>query len=478
MGVQNTDPHRRFWTALTIRVAWELVRMGVRPKGSTLREAREHALWLVPQDAGLAEAEAIAGAAAKDFADRLKGNYRPWRPDPDLHILPSPHWRKAVHAAAEPVHDLVFRLHYADGLSLEEMEQSTRINRSTLRTAREAVRELVRSVTQQDGIHTDDWDIARFDRFIARVASAAGDACPGPWGLGTEGGKAHAESCPRCSRALRLMRGGYLSSTELQPPEDRCLPTNAVDLVCVMISPEARRHQKLISRTFGEHLRAVTEEVFFLNGSQIPDLEERLVALAENNTPPASQMRVVRRSLPGRWGRYAVLGPATDWLQTEVQGMTWGEVAGINPLPEPLPAPPSSAQWWVAAAGVALLAGLLGMWVFRPGYDGQSVMAQRTESGLVFQAAIDAHVDVWALQGMNIVPLFHSRSPADKGVLATGDGRYVVNTPADAYVVITRNSEVPENFPVAGAIAQSNSDRATEGRLKDELSGAEVAVIR
>ena len=120
------DPYRRLWTTTTIRVAWELVRAGVRPKGSLLREAREHALSRMPSDAGNAEADAIATAAAREFVDRLSNKYRPYRADPDLHLLPDPRWRHEIVALATPVHDLVFRLHYADGLSLEEVERSSK----------------------------------------------------------------------------------------------------------------------------------------------------------------------------------------------------------------------------------------------------------------------------------------------------------------------------------------------------------------
>lgn len=473
------DPYRRLWTTITIRVAWEMVRAGVRPKGSLLREAREHVLWRVPLDAGHAEADAIATAAAREFVDRLSGIYRPWKPDPDLHLLPDPRWRQEIVSLAGPVHDLVFRLHYADGMSLEEVERSSRLDRGTLRAAREALRGLVREVLSSAGVSTLDWDTPRFDRFMARIAAAASDRCPGPWGLGTESGRTHADTCPRCSRALRLMREGYLSSADLTAPEDACLPNESLDLVAIMLAPEARRHVKLLERTFGENLRKGGEDLFFIYGDGVQDLQDRLVALAENGTPSVAQLKLVRRQLQGRWGRYTILGPAPEFERAELAAMAWGDQEGIEPLPDPLPPPPSAARWWAAAAVVALCAGLLGLWVFRPeAMQPVALHAEKDGQGVVFSTETTASVDIWGLQGANVQPLFHSVSAADKGMLATGDGRYRLSTPADAYIVIASPSPIPQDTPIAGAIVQARSDGGMVSRLQEILSGSSVEVVR
>jgi hypothetical protein len=474
-----TDPLRRLWAPVTIRVAWELVRSGLRPKGSLLREAREHALFRVPPDANSSEAELIATAAAREFVDRLNGIYKPWKLDPDLHLLPDPRWRQQITALAGPVHDLVFRLHYADGLGLDELERSSRLDRSTLRAGREAVRALARQVLTEAGVLGSDWDMPRFDRFIARVATAAGDRCPGPWGLSTEAGRSHAESCPRCSRALRMMKEGILSSSDLTPPDENCLPTEPVDLVALMIAPQARKHIKILERTLTPHVRRGGEDLFLVDGGAVEDLQDRLCALAENGTPPSSMMRVVRRLLPGRWGRYAILGPGPEYLRSEIQTMEWGDSEGIERLPEPLPPPPSSASWWMVTLGIGLVAGLMGLWIFRPEAMGElPLKVEKTSEGLVFQTSLEASVDVWGIQGANLLPLFHSESAADKGILSTGDGRYRLPTIADAYVVIASPKPLAKDTPIAGAIVQGGSDGGVERRLEEALPGSAVVVAR
>ena len=108
------DSSRHLWTPITIRVAWELVRAGVRPKGAVLQEAREHVLSLLPSQASLSDADLIAIDGTKDFVRRIQDIYQPWRPDPDLSIQPEARWRRDIQAALQPAHDVVFRLHFAD----------------------------------------------------------------------------------------------------------------------------------------------------------------------------------------------------------------------------------------------------------------------------------------------------------------------------------------------------------------------------
>jgi hypothetical protein len=475
----NTDPYRRIWTAITIRVAWELVRSGVRPNGLVLREAREHALWVIPATSGLAEADAIATGATHDFIERLRGNYRVWKPDPDLQLLPDPRWRQDILEAADPVHNMVFRFHYADGLSLEEVEKMIKVDRRTLKGAREAVRGLARSVLSASGLSFTDWDAARFDRFLARVASAAGDRCPGPWGLHTTSGQAHAEDCPRCSRASRLMKEGVLSSADLAPPEDTpCLPDRMLDLTCVQIHPEARRHLRIFERTFGKYARKAAEGTYLIDNSSVPDLQERLAALAENGSPPNSQLRIVRREVPGRWGRSAVLGPGPDWLQTESWSMGWGEVEGLDLLPPPLPPPPSSWSLWLGAGAVAFIAALLGLWVFRTPPPGVlTLTAMRAQDGLFFRTDLNANIEVWAFQNQKLVQLFHSQSAADKGLLASGDGGYFLPSTADTWVLIAAPEPINDGIPVAGILAESK-EKAAETRLEELIPEAEVTFVR
>ena len=38
------DPHRRHWGPVTVRIVWDLVGAGIRPRAQVVREIREHTL--------------------------------------------------------------------------------------------------------------------------------------------------------------------------------------------------------------------------------------------------------------------------------------------------------------------------------------------------------------------------------------------------------------------------------------------------
>ncbi len=431
------DPLRRLWGPVTIRVAWDLIRSRVDVRPPTLRAARDHALWRLPPGADLADAEAVATAAVDDYLGRSAGRYQPFELDPDLDILPTPAWRQSVLAASDSFHEAVLRLHYADGLPLEEVERRTSLETALLRGARDAVRELVRAVLAEDGVSVEGWDPARLDRLIVRIATAAGDLCPGPGGLATEAGRVHADDCPRCSRALRMFREGVLSPGDLFPPEDgACLPTGTLDLVCIGVHPDARRHLRALARAFGDAGRLLVDDMLLVDATRA-DVPAILIDAAERGAPPAARMRILKRTVQGRWVPRAVVGPGPDQVLARIQGLGWGEADGLDPLPEPLPPPPSAARWWVGAGLAAVLAAAAGVWTLRS-VDGAAMpLHAAVEPGsVVFDTDEAAWVEVIALRAGRAEVVFHSGTPGDKGQLATGDGRYRVTADADAFVVV------------------------------------------
>lgn len=477
----GSDPLRRLWGPITIRVAWELLRAGVQPRPPTLRAARDHALWRLPADVGLADAEARSSASVEDYLARCAGRYAPSAPDSDLIVLPSPAWRESILAASDPIHEAVLRLHYADGLTLDEVERRTGLETALLRGARDAVRELARSVVGEDGLSLEGWEPARLDRLLIRIATATGDLCPGPGGLATEPGRAHAEGCPRCSRALRMFREGMLSPGDLFPPEDgACLPSGVVDLCCVSVHPDARRHARALTRVLGDAARLLPEDILLIDASRV-DLQSVLVHAAEQGAPPATQMRIVRRSVPGRWVPRAVIGPGVDKLLGALQGMTWGEVDGVEPLPEPLPPPPSAARYWVGAVLVALLAVAAGVWASLPVPAASDVLlvAKAEAGGVVFDTDDDAWIEVIALRGTQADVVFHSESPGDKGRLGTGDGRFRIQTEADAVVLVASRSRLTGIERVLGVLPPSDmpAKDVLVKRLRDRYAGSAVVGV-
>jgi hypothetical protein len=475
------DPLRRLWGPITIRVAWDLLRAGVQPRPPTLRAARDHALWSLPADVGLSEAEARTTAGVENFLARCAGRYAPIGADPDLDVLPVPAWREAILAASDSIHAAVLRLHYADGLQLEEVERRTGLETALLRGARDAVRELTRSVTGDEGLSVEGWESARLDRLIVRIATAAGDLCPGPGGLATETGRAHAEGCPRCSRALRLFREGILSPADLFPPEDgHCRPSGTLDLCCVGIHPDARKHIRALTRAFGDAARVLPEDVLVVDTARV-DVQAALVAAAERGAPSADRMRIVRATVPGRWVPRAVIGPGVDSLLGRLQGMEWGKVDGIEPLPEPLPPPPSAVRYWVGAAFVTLLAVAAGVWAADPVSVPPQVAleAQGEAGGVVFDTDDHAWVEIIALRSGRAEVVFHSDSPGDKGTLATGDGRFRLSAEGDALVLVASPTRIDGVDRVVGVLPPSDArpvDVLVE-RLRERYVGAAVVGV-
>lgn len=469
----DQGPARRHWAALTVAVAWELARAMPRVRPALLDLAREHAAWRLPADASLAEVEVVAAAATREFLQRRQGRYTRWVPDPDADLHPDPRWRTAVLDTATPLHEAVFRLHFGDGVPIEDLGPRLRVDTAWLRPAREAVRELVRVIVADDGVPTEGWDDARLDRLVSRVALAAGDRCPGPGGLATDIGRAHGESCPRCGRALRLIREGILAPGDLFAPEGPVPPPNSA-LTLVHVHPDARRQQKLVARALPEALRVSDDQfVFAGDDAALNPLRE----LAEAGTPPRTQLRIVRISVPGRLADGVLLGRAFDSLQESVQILPWGEARGVDPLPDPLPPPPSAARWWAVAGLVASLAAVAAVAAMQaaepaPRYE---LDAERIAADVVFDTDDNAFVDVYAVSPERAEVLFHSETVADKASIATGDGRY--RTPADDRPLVLVSSPVAiTDATVIVAAARDAADARV--RLHSRYPEADIVLLK
>lgn len=469
----DDGPARRHWGALTIAVAWELVCSGTRMRPSLLRAAREHAAWRVPATAGLAETEAVATAATREFLVRRRHRYERWVVDPDLDILPDPRWRAAVLATATPIHEALFRLHFGDGVPLDDLSRQLNMELHLLRPVREAVRELVRAIVAEDGVPTEGWEPARVDRLVVRVALAAADRCPGPGGLATDIGHAHGEACPRCGRALRLIREGALAASDLFAPDSAVPPPNTI-LTLVQVHADGRKHIAALLRALPGAVRVSDDQlVVALDDAELAALGEQ----AERGAPARETLRVVRDSVPGRIVDGVVIGGALDSLREAAQILPFGQVRGLEPLPPRRAPAPSAVRWWVAAALVATLA--LAAAVLA-GQEGEppphfSVRATRDASGVIFDTADEAFVDVFALAPNRAEVLFHSTSPADKAVLATRDGRYRADVDERPVIVIASTVPILDAATIVAAAQDVDDARVI---LHSRYPEAAIVVIR
>lgn len=469
------DPLRRLWAPVTIRVAWDLVRGGIRVKPPVLRAARAHALWRVPAHAGLAEAEAAASTAVEEYLARASGDYRPRPLDPDLGILPAPRWRDGILASVEPLHEAVFRFHYADGTPWDAVVARIGLAEPVVRAAREAVRALARAIVAEDGLSTEGWPPDRLDRLVTRIALAAGDRCPGIGGLGTEAGRAHGEICPRCGRALRLFREGILSTSDLFPPEaGPCLPAEGLDLVAVEVHPDHRRRMRALERALPGAARLTEGVVVGPAATAEPALRDAV----EHGAIPAAGIRVFRSAHPGTWSGRVLVGPAPERILAELGGLSWGEARGVEALPPPLPPPPSAARWWGGVALVGALAAAMATVLLLPSAPepGPELAARIDRGTLLFDVDDDAFVEVIALdEGGGARLVFHSETAAAKGTLATGDGRFRLDAGAPAYLVAASTEAMAD----AGLVAASaGGAKDAVARLEERFPGAAVALVR
>jgi hypothetical protein len=477
------DPElvRRAWSVLTVRVAWELVRGGVQVRPPTLRAARDHAIWRLTGVRDVAEAEARAARATEEFLARADGRWDALEDDPDLGVPARYSHTVALLDALETEHEAVFRLHHADGMALEEAAPRCGLDLSEARAAREAIREVARQVLTADHPAARSWESARLDRWISRVAGLPEGDCPGPGGLITEAGRAHAERCPRCSKALRLLREGMLGPADLAPPEETgVLPIGEADLACILVHPDARRHVRALARAFGSTARvSAGGDEILVHAATCPELEPILLDAAERDAPGRAHMRVARMQVRGRWTRPAPIGPGLPSLRARAASLAWGEVSGVAPLPEPLPPPPSMARWWLGAAVTSLAAILVGTWacVSDPARTGVPLEAQAVPGGVRFDTDDLAWAFVAALGPSGPSPVLVSARPADKGALATGDGAFVAQGSADRWLIVAANEKLDDFVTVlrSGPVGESGEDMAA--RLQARWPAAHVEVV-
>ncbi len=473
---------RRAWSALTVRVAWELVRGGVQVRPATLRAARDHAAWRLGGVRDLAEVEARASRATEEFLARAEGRWGHLDDDEDL-AHPVPHrWSLAVLAALEAEHEAVYRLHYADGYAVEDVATRIGLDVVEVRAARDAIRDVARDVVAQEHPDARSWDAARIDRWVTRIANATDGSCPGVGGMLTDAGRVHAERCPRCSKTLRLVREGMIALTDLSPPEETgVLPIGELDVACILVHPDARRHVRTLARALGSTAKvSVAGDELLVHAAACPELESLLIDAAEQASPERGQLRAVRMTVPGRWTRAAPIGPGLVRVRARAAALAWGETEGLPPLPAPLPPPPSLARWWVGAGLALLLAVVLGTWTLTsdaPGPGQMALTAEAQPGAVQFDTDDLAWVYVVATSPGGANAVFTSARAADKGDIATGDGGFRVEGAADRWIVVASPTKVDDFVTVLTAGPVGESASAIADRLTARWPTANVRVV-
>lgn len=469
---------RELWGPVTVRVAWDLVLGGITVRPDVLAEAREHVLRCLPAGCGPAEAEELSSVFVGDWLDRVrKARYRRPRLDPDRDIAISRAWRHRLASALDQVGDAVFRLHYGDGFTLVQVSRSVALDVGRLEGARAGIREAMKLVAWEDGLELSGWPAERLDRLVGRVARAAEAGCPGPGGLLTDEGRRHADRCPRCARAVRLVKGGALAPGDLFPSAAP-VATGDLRLLGLLLHPDARKHHAAVAAALGDLALPVASDGWVIDARHLDELAPVLEELALAGTPARHHLRGALVCASGRWVKKRLLGPAPLVALEEARAQPWGEIQGVAELPAPLPPPPKATRWW-AAAGVAVVlavaaAGFSAMprelpptWPLQAEFvtapDGWQVRFDTDELAVVdVVARVDGQLQV-----------VHSGVRAEKGRWATLGGDFQVEIPGEEVLVITSAGGIPG---LHERVARLRSEADPVGALVDDLRAEQLRV--
>ena len=428
-------------------------RVQVRPM--LLNDAREHVLRCLPPGVNVDEAERLATIYTHDFLARsFKKRYQRPALDPDIELAIPHTWRHRLHGALDNIGQLVLRAHFGDGYPLKEISGSRRIHPRVLGSALEQLRGTARALLSAEGMELGGWSERRLDLLIRRIAAQAEPHCPGPGGLLSPAGEEHAEYCPRCSRTLRLIRWGVLSTNDLclqqgQPP----LPAGRETLLALLLHPDGRRHRAALQAALGDGILPAGRDAWLIPADDLGALSESLVLLAESGTPPRHLLRGAMVTGPARWSHGVLLGPLPVCALESARARPWSEVDGVGELPAPLPPPPPAAPLWVSTVVSGLLAVLAGVWALSP--TPPRLPCPLTEvafsplaaeagapGGILARFDTDdlAVVDV-VYQDQDTLAVLVQGAATTKGSWATGEGDFQLAVPGAVQVLLIASPE-------------------------------------
>jgi len=485
-GRKGDDQIRKLWIPVTVRVAWELMMAGVNVRPSTLADAREHVLRSLPAGLDVELAERWASLFLHEYITRIKeGTVARTLPDEDLDAPIPADWRGRLLGALDHVGDALVRLHYGDGLSLEAVCHQAAIDEMTLTAAREGVREIICAIALSDGKNVSLWGHQRLDLLITRVVNHSLQGCPGPVGLMSEEARGHVDQCPRCSRSVRLIRGGLLSPSDLFAPDHQTLfelSEGNVGVMALLLHPDGRRHRRKLVGALGDALRPVGTDVWLIDQSSMDSVVPLLCGLCELGSPPRHHLRGALVSGPGRWSRKALLGPLPVRAIEAARARPWADVGSVCTLPLALPTPPKATRWWTAAFGCGVLSLLSAFWVLEasPLIPSTPVEANflARDSGFLVRFDLDdlAVLDVVTHQEGTLRVQFPSVGK-DRGEWATGEGDFAIQVVADGVALIASPSGVEG---LDAIIEAANRDEqpllSLRERIRATLPEADVAI--
>lgn len=451
---------------------------GVRVSPATLSDARDHALLSLPPGVDVDEAEHRAGPLTVEYLSRLAGEpvRRLDADTPDLDMVHEG-WRRGLKASLDPTCDTVLRLHFGDGMNLKAVEAAAAVNLDSLHAAKSTLRRLVRTMAENAGVPAQGWSDAKVDQLLTRLANTAEPGCPEPMDVLSEHNRLHVDACPRCSRAVRLIRGGVIAPSDLVAGAEES-EAPQVDVAVLLLHPDARRTQKKLAKLLGPGPTRVAPDAWLMSKAELDSVKGALHRLVADGVLPRHHLRGAVVSGRGRWTGTVLLGPVAVQAVEAARARPWAEIDTLGELPPPRPAPPSPARWWAVAGLLGLVAVGSGVSVLGPREAAPDVPIQAdflpVEDGweITFDADDLAVIDVVSLTPQGPAIVHRNVGPA-RGQWATGDGSYRVYVPDKTVAILASQHGVQD---LADLIERVRSDPAPMQALEAQVRSTNPTV--
>ncbi len=472
---------REAWSAVTVQTAWRLVARGVAVTARTLDDVREHVMRSLPDGCTVDEAEWLTAALVDEYLARRRGQALSRPALPQLVVPDAPRaWREQLLTSTDRLGEACFRLHHADGMPVADVARHLGIHPARVDDALAGLRGLVRElvIAAHPRVYPANDDL---DAILGRLALYAEPGGPGPMGLLTPAGLAHADRCPRASRAVRLVRGGHLDLRTLFPPRDG-LPDSQVELMVLLVHPDAAAVRGRLGAALGEGARPIGEGGWLVAEGGIDRARDALLQACAAGLPPRHHVRGVRTRGPGRWSRGVLLGPLMVPVLDAARARPGGEVAGLCELPPARPPPPKATLAWLGAAAMGLAVVLTAAWVGRPVESlppapiAASFSAVDGGWEVRFDTADRASVDV-IVEVDGALHVAHRDVRTAKGSWATGEGDFRLRVAGDGVALVSSPHGIDQLESLVHASAASGSPlEALASSLRTAAPDVDVVV--
>jgi hypothetical protein len=487
----------RIHQIVTIETAWCLQRARIRVSDALLDEVREHVLLSLPPGSDVADLGVLTERFVADYLDRvMEHGYRGPPPAPTGLPRVDEGWRQALEQACDQLSLAVLRLFYGDGLPEAQVARQCGVDAGAVQAVREGLRELARAEVRVRLRVPPTPGPAWADALLTRVAGAFGASCPDaalllpilgrgePDGGHERRAREHAEGCPHCSRAVRLLRAGLLGAAQICQAAPPRPPDTSVGLLALLLHPHARQHLKGLMAALKPGVLRVGDDALLVDVGRVPGWKDALSQRVRMGLPARDHLRGALVRGLGRMTARVALGPAPLQALDQARARPWGEVDDIAALPDPMPPPPSVARWWSGAVAVGAIALLLGGWTVL-GRRSEAVfpLRARIEQGggaVVVRFEVDdrAYVNAYSLGPHGVVTELESRSAADKADIATDDGAFELVTFQPGLLIVSAPSPVDDLAPVfASADLWSGGERGLRDRILSLHPDSDVAVF-